>query len=69
MILIKLLRKMVNVKLTVVHFATLEARACCGIFKVIWDNILWPNMRNPITATPPYIRTQNTKLPNINRLF
>lgn len=39
------------------------------MFKVIWDNIVWPNMRNPMTATPPYIKTQNTKLPNIKTDF
>lgn len=48
--------------LTVVHNATFEIKACGGMFKVIWDKVLSPNMRNPITATHPYIKTHNIKL-------
>lgn len=49
-------------KLTVVHNAILEAIAPGGIFNVIWDKVPSPNMRNPMIATLPYIKTHKEKL-------
>ena len=42
----------------------MEAKTCLGIFRVIWDNVPWPNIRNPTIAIPPYIITHKRILHN-----
>lgn len=48
--------------LTIVHKAILEANAFGGRFNVICDLVPSPNMRNPETATLPYINMDKIKL-------
>ena len=48
--------------LTTTHKATFEAIVLSGKFNVIWDDVLSPNMRYPITATAPYINKDKRKL-------
>lgn len=48
--------------LTIVHKAISEANAFGGRFNVIWDKVLSPNMRNPMTAMIPYINMHKIKL-------
>lgn len=57
-------RRIQSLKLTVVHNAILDPTICWGKFKVICEFVSWPNIRNPMIAAPPYIRTHKMKLYN-----
>lgn len=49
-------------RLTVIHSAIWAENECFGRFKVIWDNVPWPNIKKPIAPTQPYIVVHNAKL-------